>query len=156
MATIAALIAWLESSDLADAIRENDVLFPLIESIHVLAVCLFVGSIVVVDLRLLGLASLERPVPSITRAILPVTWASFVVAVTAGALMFMSNAALYLQNGLFVTKLTLIAAAGVNMLVFHLLNQRAPACARVSGGLSLLLWITIVACGRWVGFTMPT
>ena len=56
------LIAYFEDSALADSIRENDNLFPLIESIHVLAICLVVGSILAVDLRLLGLASTRQPI----------------------------------------------------------------------------------------------
>lgn len=158
------IIGFLEDSGLADAIRENDLLFPLIKSVHVLAICLVVGSIMAVDLRLLGLASVKRPVSDFTRGILPLTWGAFAVAVASGFLMFMSNATKYLGNGFFVAKLLLIAAAGVNMLVFHFLsasnqtrwdNQaRLPLSARLAGGISMLLWIAVVACGRWIGFTM--
>ena len=139
-------------------------LFPLIESVHVLAICLVVGSIMAVDLRLLGLASVKRPSARVTRGILPLTWGAFAVAVASGFLMFMSNATKYLGNGYFVAKLCLIAAAGVNMLIFHLISARhqprwdnqarPPLTARLAGGLSMLLWIAVVACGRWIGFTM--
>jgi hypothetical protein len=158
------VIAFLEDNSLADAIRENDLLFPLIESVHVLAICLVVGSIMAVDLRLLGLAWIKRPVSAVTRGILPLTWGAFAVAVASGFLMFISNATKYLGNGFFVAKLCLIAAAGVNMLVFHFVsakdqprwdNQaRPPLTARLAGGISVLLWIAVVACGRWIGFTM--
>ena len=158
------VIGFFEDSSLADAIRENDLLFPLIESVHVLAICLVVGSIMAVDLRLLGFASVKRPVSAVTRGILPLTWGAFVVAVASGFLMFMSNATKYLGNGFFVAKLCLIAAAGVNMLVLHFIgarhqsrwdNQaRLPVTARLAGGISMLLWIAVVACGRWIGFTM--
>jgi hypothetical protein len=158
------IIAFFEDSNLADAIRENDVLFPLIESVHVLAICLVVGSIMAVDLRLLGVASVKRPLSAVTCGILPLTWGAFVVAVGSGSLMFISNAAKYLGNGFFVAKLCLIAAAGVNMLVFHFISARdqsrwdaharLPLAARLAGGISILLWIAVVACGRWIGFTM--
>lgn len=159
------LIVFLEQNALGDAIREDDLLFPLIESIHVLAVCLVVGSIAVVDLRLLGIASIRRPVGRLTDAILPITWCAFAVAVAAGGLLFISHAGKYLENGFFVAKLVLIVAAGLNMAVFHLIigkdmkrweyDARPPLPARLAGGLSLLLWISVVACGRWIGFTMP-
>ena len=71
----------LEGSELADTIRENDLLFPVIESVHVLAICLVVGSILVVDLRLLSLASVNWPVSRVTHSILPLTWCEFAVAV---------------------------------------------------------------------------
>ena len=158
------LVAFFEDSGLADAIREDDVLFPSIESVHVLAICLVVGSIMAVDLRLLGFASVKRPISAVTRGILPLTWGAFAVAVASGFLMFISNAAKYLGNGFFVAKLCLIAAAGLNMLVFHFisardqrhwdLQARPPFAARLAGGISVLLWIAVVACGRWIGFTM--
>jgi hypothetical protein len=158
------LVALLENSGLADNVRENDLLFPVVESIHVLAICLVVGSILVVDLRLLGLASTRWPVSRLTRAILPLTWIAFVVAVASGGLMFISNATKYLGNGFFVAKMILIGIAGLNMVVFHFVGARdlskwddqlrPPFSARLAGGLSLLLWVAVVACGRWIGFTM--
>jgi hypothetical protein len=157
-------IAYLEGSELADTIRENDLLFPVIESVHVLAICLVVGSILVVDLRLLGLASVNRPVSRVTGSILPLTWCAFAVAVVSGGLMFISNATKYLGNGYFVAKMILIAVAGLNMVVFHAIgakdmpkwetSARLPLRARAAGALSILLWIAVVACGRWIGFTM--
>jgi hypothetical protein len=157
-------IAYLEDTQLAESIRENDVLFPLIESVHVVAICLVVGTILTLDLRLLGLASIQRPVGRLAGAILPVTWGAFAVAATSGFLLFMSNASKYLANGYFVAKLCLICAAGVNMAVFHGLSARdlpqwekdtlPPLRARLAGALSILLWIAVVACGRWIGFTM--
>ena len=164
MLPFAALISYLEDSSIADNIRENDLLFPLIESVHVLAICLVVGSILVVDLRLLGFASTSRPVSRVTGAILPLTWCAFVVAVASGGLMFISNASKYLSNGYFVAKMVLIGVAGLNMLVFHFVgardlpkwenDRRPPLPARLAGGASILLWIAVVACGRWIGFTM--
>jgi hypothetical protein len=158
------LISYFEDSGLADNIRENDVLFPLIESVHVLSICLVVGSILVVDLRLLGLASINRPVSRITSGILPLTWSAFAVAVASGFLLFISNATKYLANGYFVAKIFLICAAGLNMAIFHAISAKdlprweneaaLPLPARLAGGLSILLWVSVVTCGRWIGFTM--
>jgi hypothetical protein len=164
MQPLADLISSLESSGVAESIRENDLLFPVIESVHVLAICLVVGSILVVDLRLLGFASTRWPAGNLTRTILPVTWFAFVIAVLSGALMFISNATKYLGNGFFIAKMILIGIAGLNMLLFHFIGARdlpkwegaarPPLRVRLAGGLSLLLWVAVVACGRWIGFTM--
>jgi hypothetical protein len=164
MLQLQALIGYFEDSGLADSIRENDLLFPLIESIHVLSICLVVGSIFVVDLRLLGLASIRRPVGRVISGVLPLTWGAFAFAVASGSLLFISNATKYLANGYFVAKLLLILAAGLNMAIFHAIsakdlprweNEPAPPLrARLAGGLSILLWVAVVACGRWIGFTM--
>jgi hypothetical protein len=123
-----------------------------------------VGSIVAVDLRLLGLAWATRPASRVANGILPLTWFAFVFAVLSGALMFISNATKYLANSWFVAKMILIALAGANMLVFHWIGahdmprwDRAdppPLKVRFAGGLSILLWIAVVTCGRWIGFTM--
>ncbi len=165
MPQLADLISYLENSRLADNIRENDLLFPFIESVHVLSICLVVGSILAVDLRLLGLASIRRSVSRVTHGILPLTWCAFVVAVASGGLLFISNATKYLGNGFFIAKLFLIGAAGLNMAIFHAISAkdlprwenetRLPLPARLAGGLSILLWVAVVACGRWIGFTMP-
>ena len=158
-------ISYFEKSALADTIRENDLLFPLIESVHVLAICLVVGSILVVDLRLLGVASIHRPVRRVISAILPVTWSAFATAVASGSLLFISNATEYLGNGYFVAKICLICMAGLNMAIFHAITAKdlrrwendtaPPPPARLAGGLSILLWVSVITCGRWIGFTMP-
>ena len=159
-----ALIAFFEDSGLADRIRENEYLFPLIESVHVLAICLVVGSILAVDLRLLGVAYIREPVSRVTKGILPLTWCAFSVALFSGSLLFISNATKYLANGYFDTKILLIGAAGLNMAVFQSIGAKnmsrwdnaavPPPTARLAGGLSIMLWIAVVACGRWIGFTM--
>lgn len=164
MQQLHAFISYVENSALADTIRENDTLFPLIESVHVVAICLVVGSILAVDLRLLGFASINRSVTRVASGILPLTWVAFVLAVVSGSLLFISNATKYLQNGFFDAKMCLIVAAGLNMAIFQFRSvndlpsweneTRLPAKARLAGGLSILLWIAVVACGRWIGFTM--
>ncbi len=164
MSQLSDLVAFFEDSGIAEAIRENDTLFPLIESVHVVAISLVVGTVVALDLRLLGFASAGRPVSRFANAILPVTWGAFAVAATTGFLLFISNASKYLANGYFDAKMILLCAAGLNMIVFHAVSAKdmpqwekqsqPPFPARAAGALSILLWIAVVACGRWIGFTM--
>ena len=164
MMQLPGFIAALESSPWAESIRENDVLFPLLESVHVLAICLVIGTILAVDLRLLGLASVDRPVTRVAGGTLPLTWSAFAVALASGSLLFISNATKYLANDYFIAKLCLIGVASLNMAAFHLASARdlprwendarLPFKARLAGGLSILVWIAVVACGRWIGFTM--
>ena len=159
-------LQWLQDSSIATAIREGETSFPWIECVHVLALTVVIGSIAIVDLRLLGVASRDRGVAQTTAGVLPVTWTAFVFAVTTGALMFASNATVYAHNFYFQSKMALIALAGINMAVYHLFLNRGvdtwhtagatPLRARVVGGLSLCLWIAIAAFGRWIGFTINT
>ena len=105
------LIAFVEHGTLGELVRENDLLFPFIESVHVLAVCLVVGSIAVVDLRLLGFASVDRPVGRLMRSILPITVGAFGLAVAAGSLLFISHASKYLENRFFIAKASAVSTA---------------------------------------------
>jgi hypothetical protein len=159
-----AALKWLEATSLATEIRENEMLFPWVESVHVLAITLVVGSISIVDLRLIGLASLDRPIGKLTRDVLPCTWAAFAFAALTGGLLFSAKATGYAGNFFFRGKLVLLALAGLNVVVFQAFLARdierwsamakPPVAARVAGGLSLLLWIAVVAFGRWIGFTL--
>jgi hypothetical protein len=105
-------------------ILENEVLFPWIESIHVLAIVLVVGTISIIDLRLIGIASLDRAATRLMRDVLPWTWGAFVIAVITGSLLFSSNAPKYAHNFFFQGKMVLLAAAGVNMAIFHMFGLR--------------------------------
>jgi hypothetical protein len=155
-------LLWLEHTSLAIAISESVWLFPGIESVHVLAVTLVVGSITMVDLRLLNLNLRERPAGELIAEILPWTWVSFAVAVCSGTLLFSSNATHYWGTVPFRAKMVLLALAGLNMVVFHATMHRSmavwgrqtqtPRAAKISGGLSLGLWIGVVSLGRWIGF----
>jgi hypothetical protein len=164
METLQELSAHLAQSAWANSIRENELLFPLLESVHVIAICLVVGTVMTLDMRLLGLASVNRSVTSVARGILPLTWAAFAVAVISGGLLFISNASHYLANRYFDAKLCLIGLAGINMAIFHLgsakdrsrwgTGRMLPLKVRLAGGVSILVWLAVVACGRWIGFTM--
>ena len=154
----------LEATPLGDYVASSTWAFPTLEIIHVIAIVTVVGSIAVVDLRLLGLASKESRVTEITQDTLRWTWVAFAVAMVAGTLLFISKATSYAVNPYFQVKLILIALAGVNMGVFHLLTWRsvgqwdsdgvAPLGARIAGGLSLGLWVFVVFFARAVGFTL--
>src|SRR6202158_2791559 len=113
------ILEWLQATAIAKAISENEILFPWIESIHVLAIVLVVGTISIVDLRLLGVASLDRAVGRLMRDVLPFTWGAFVIAAITGSLLFSTNAVKYAHNFFFQGKLILLVLAGVNMAVFH-------------------------------------
>jgi hypothetical protein len=157
-------LEWLYATGWAQGIRENEYAFPWIECVHVLAITLVVGSISVVDLRLLGLASRDRPVRRVLRDVLPITWAAFGVAVCSGFLLFASNAPAYARNPFLLVKFSLLLLAGLNMAVFHLWAHRSlqqwensplpPLRAKLAGAVSLLVWIGVVTAGRWIGFTM--
>ena len=162
-----AVFKWLFETSFAITIHESEAIFPWIESFHVLAITLVVGSIAIVDLRLLGFASLDRTVARLTKDVLPCTWVAFAVAATTGAALFASNAVNYSHNFYFQGKMVLLLVAGINMLIFQFLigrdierwnaSSQTPMAAKVSAAVSLVLWVGVVGFGRWIGFTLlPT
>lgn len=161
--SLEALSQALEALPFAVAIKQSTWIFPTLEALHVLAIGLVVGSIAMVDLRLINVAWRERDLAEIIGEVLPWTWTGFVFAVLTGLLMFCSRASHYLDNLPFQVKMGLLLLAGVNMGCFHFLTwqrtQRADrsagvvAATRAAGTISLSVWVGIVAFGRWIGFT---
>ena len=160
----AGFLQSLYDSAVGSGIRESSVLFPSIESVHVLMATTVVGSIAIVDLRLIGYASHRRGARQLILDLLPFTWAAFVLAAVSGSLLFTSNAPNYAANAPFLCKMCLLVLAGINMAIFHLTAYRRinewdddlppPRAARIAGATSLTLWIMIVFLGRWIGFTV--
>ena len=135
--------------------------FPAIESVHVIAAAMVVGSILWVDLRLLGLAATRYPVSTINNELVRWTWGAFAVAAVTGLAMFITRASSHLVNPAFQWKIVLLALAGANMTYFHFKVYQhvqqwdsavtTPVQLKLAGGLSLLLWSGVMLAGRWIG-----
>ncbi|MGZ6010518.1 MAG: DUF6644 family protein [Caulobacteraceae bacterium] len=160
---VPALFKALQASPLGSTISQSTWMFPTIETVHVVAIATVIGTIFVVDLRLLCVASQKRPASAVIGEFLPWTWAAFALALVSGTLLFTSRAADYMALPAFLAKFAIMAVAAANMLVFHLTAERRITTwdtgrpitgARLAGGLSLLLWTAIVICGRQVGFSL--
>jgi hypothetical protein len=164
LGTIIGLLQGLQALPFAKFIHDTAWAFTTVEVVHVVAVSFLLATIAIVDLRLLGLASVKRPVSELTRNVLPFTWAAFVIAALAGLLLFTSRAADYFVSPIFWTKMGIIVLAGINMLIFEFLTVRdvdkwdslipPPRAAQIAGGLSLGCWILVVVFGRWIGFSL--
>jgi len=154
----------LETSGVGTFVAESAWAFPLLESLHVIALVTVVGSIAIMDLRLLGLAGRGWTVTALSRDTLPLTWGAFVLAAITGGLLFVSRATTYVINPWFLVKMVLLVLAGVNMAILHSFAWKSvhqwdstasvPTAAKVAGGLSLVFWILVVFCGRVIGFTL--
>ena len=155
----------LEASGLGQAMRQWLWLYPSVEIVHIVGIGLLFGSIVVFDLRLLGLAR-DIPVKRLARHVLPWSAGSFLLIVPSGLLMFIAHASEFIESEVFVIKMLLILAAGVNAGLFHTVTFRTadvwdaeemrklppPPSARLAGGLSLLIWLSVIACGRLLAY----
>ena len=149
---------WLEGTAASVAIRESLLLYPLIESTHVLMLCLFLGMIALLDLRLLGVGLRGVPVSHVAGRLLPWALGGFALMATSGVLLFYSSPVRAAGNIFFQIKMVMMILTGINALLFHFTIYRRvaewdsdpvpPLRARAAGFCSLLLWSGVVICGR--------
>ena len=157
-----AICKWLEQTSVGASVRESLWLFPVIETAHLLGMAALVGTVAVFDLRLLGWVMQRKRVSELSARLLPWAWAAFAVQVVTGALLFSSEAIKVYTNPAFRVKMLLIVLAGVHALLFHWIVYRdvatwddgavLPVGAKAAGFVSILLWVGVVAAGRFIGF----
>ena len=151
----------LETSALGQALRDSDWLYPALQIAHLWGVALLFGSVAVLDLRLLGLGK-RIPVKALAAHVMPWSAASFILIVPSGLAMFVADASELIDSPVFVVKMCLILAAGVNAAIFYTVTFPSvavwdaeemrqlppPPSARLAGALSLAIWAGVIACGR--------
>ena len=157
------MLEWLQRTAVAVSIRDSLYTFPVLESIHVVGLALVFGTIAILDLRLLGVASTDRPVSRLMADLLKWTWAAFAVTALTGGLMFSTNALVYFHNTFFRAKMILLVLAGLNMLAFELTARKTldrwdrgpstPSSAKAVATISLVIWVGVIVAGRVIGFT---
>jgi len=160
---ISEVLKTIENTGIASSIRDSLYWFPMLESVHVIGLAIVFGTICIMDLRLLGLASTNRPFRLVASDILKWTWIAFFITFLTGAFMFTTNATAYFHNSVFQAKMALLLLAGINMGIFELTTGRSsrqwdtspspPAAAKRAAVISLTLWIGVIFLGRWIGFT---
>jgi hypothetical protein len=154
-------LAALESSPLAVAMRHELWLYPIVEIVHITGFVVLVGSIVVLDLRLLGL-SRSISARELSRHVLPWTLGALIVIVPTGLLMFMAHATDFVTNRAFQFKLGLILLAGINAALFHTgahgkyvrwdREVSPPTAVKLHAAASLAIWAGVLACGRLLAY----
>lgn len=159
MTTIQTFCQWIYDWPASTWLRESDNAFPLLETAHVLAITLIAGSILTVDLRLIGVVLRSEPAGRIASALLPWTWRGFALMMVTGLPLFASEAANLYGNPAFQVKLMLLGLAGLNALLFHRTAYRqvsdwgrgsSPLSARAFASISILLWAGIIVSGRLI------
>jgi hypothetical protein len=153
---------WLERTPGSIALRESIWVYPIVESVHVLTLCLFLGMAVMFDLRLLGASFSAMPVSQVYRRLSPWMFTGFAVMVTSGSLLFYSAPIKTYFNIFFRLKMTFLLLSGLNVAVFHFMTSRTmprwdldrklPIRARLAGIASLALWSAIAVCGRMIAY----
>lgn len=156
---------WLQSSALFTALRESWYMYPTVLSLHLVAIALFGGLIVITDLRLLGLVLRDRPMGEVVNGFRGLKHMGFTLLATCGLLMFGTKAEEYLLNPFFHAKMTLLILVGVHAIVFRKrvykrvgefdASGHIPGIAKLAAILSLLLWTGLLIAGRGIGYIQP-
>jgi uncharacterized protein YacL len=157
-----AFFEWLADTSWSVDLHESQYAYPLIESIHVWTMAVFFGSVVMFDLRLLGVAMRKVPASEVVDRLLPLTIAAFVIMVISGMLLFYAIPLRSYQSIFFRFKMLLMLLAGLNVWLFHSriypkvatwdVEGVPPRRARVAGAVSLVLWIGIIFSGRMIAY----
>jgi hypothetical protein len=154
-------LAAIERLPLAMAMRHDLWLYPTVEIVHIIGFVTLVGSIIVLDLRLLGLSK-TLSVRALARHTLPWSIGALALIIPSGLLMFITHAGDFISNPAFITKMSLLFCAGINAAVFHAgvfrsvaawdVGAATPAAAKIHALLSLLIWFSVLACGRLLAY----
>jgi hypothetical protein len=158
-------LAWLHDTAFSTIMRESTWAEPIVETIHVLTLAVFLGFVLLLDLRLLDLTMRQRPVSQLLRELNPGLFGGFAVMVVTGLLLFSGDPVAFYATLFFKMKMIMLVLAGVNVLVFNATIGRrltqwdaqphTPWGAKAAGMVSLVLWIAIVACGRGIAYALP-
>jgi hypothetical protein len=160
---LSVIFDFMQNSALSEYLRTSLKAMPIVEAIHVMAIATVFGTIVLVDLRLLGYPNVQRSFSKLHHELLRWTWIAFGIAFVTGVLLLMVNAVTYYRNTAFWLKMVVILLAGINMLVFERVTAKSvaswdkgvmpPAAARTAAALSIVFWVAVIVLGRWIGFT---
>ncbi len=153
---------WLAATPWSVALHESIWVYPIVESVHVLTLCLFLGLVVMMDLRLMGVALRKTPASEVVGRFVPWTIGGFAIMVVSGSLLFYAIPVKTYLNIFFRMKLVFLLLAGINTALFHRtmthsmadwdLDPVPPLRARLAGAVSLFLWAGIVVAGRMIAY----
>ena len=163
--TAPGVLDWLAGTSFSMYLRESLWTYPIIETVHVLTLCLFLGFTLLLDFRLLGMALRRVPAAEVVRRLEPGIAVGFAFMFASGALLFSGDPVKFYGSVFLRIKLGMILLAGVNLLIFHATVYRGvqqwdraaavPAGARAAAIVSILLWCGVVAMGRAIAYLLP-
>jgi hypothetical protein len=161
----ARFLQWLYDTHFSGVMRESLWAEPIVETIHVLTLTLFLGFAVMLDMRLLGVVLKKRRMSEVLAQFNPWLFAGFAVMIVTGVLLFCGDPISFWTTTFFKVKMIMLVLAGLNVLIFNATigrkvaqwdtDLRTPAAAKVAAIVSLTLWVLIIAAGRGIAYALP-
>ena len=158
---LATYVAEIESSV---ALRESQYVMPWVFVLHVVSMCMFAGTILMMDLRLLGVGNMQTPFSQVQRRLFPWQMVGMLFSALTGLALVYGNPLNYVTNIIFWVKMLAMAVAGLNALAFHYITeytlvdwdagQTPPSGAKLAGAVSLVLWANVIVAGRLIPYAL--
>ena len=163
-APLRSLFEFVSELDSSIALRESQYMMPWVFVLHVISMCMFAGTILMMDLRLLGVGHMGTPFSQVQRRLFPWQMAAMLFSSATGLALVWGNPMNYVTNIIFWVKMLAMAIAGVNALAFHFITEYTlvdwdagktpPAGAKLAGAVSLVLWANVIVSGRLIPYAL--
>jgi hypothetical protein len=163
--SLASFLQWLYNTPFSITMRESLWAEPIVETIHVLTLTLFLGFAVLLDMRLLGVAMKRRRMSEVLGQLNPWLFGGFAVMIVTGVLLFCADPIAFYSTTVFKVKMIMLVLAGLNVLIFNAtvgrkiaewdLSPTTPGGAKLAAVVSLVLWVFIISAGRWIAYALP-
>ena len=161
----ARFLQWLYETHFSDFMRESLWAEPIVETIHVLTLTLFLGFAVMLDMRLLGVVLKKRRMSEVLAQFNPWLFGGFAVMIVTGVLLFCGDPISFWTTTFFKVKMIMLVLAGLNVLIFNATigrkvaqwdtDPKTPGAAKLAAIVSLTLWVLIIAAGRGIAYALP-
>ena len=161
--TLQQFSADLYASPISTGIRETVWIIPTTQSVHIVAIAVVIGSALVTDLRLAGVLATDETPRTVVRRYLPWMWAALALLLATGLIMTVGEPNRVITNQVFWSKMALVAFAFCLTLLFRypilhpqfrLEHARWAALAKPMAWVSLLVWVAVIFCGRWIAYAV--
>jgi hypothetical protein len=158
------LFMWVPELQWSIMLRESQYVMPWVFVLHVVSLGLFAGTILMMDLRLLGVGYMQTPFSQVQRRLFPWQLAGMAFSAITGLALVFGNPMNYVTNIIFWVKMLAMGLAGLNALAFHFITEYTlidwdggetpPFGAKLAGGLSIILWANVIVSGRLIPYAL--
>jgi hypothetical protein len=158
-------LSWLYATHFSTVIRDSVWVEPVVETVHVLTLTLFLGFVVLLDLRLLGVVLTQTRMSDVIRQLNPWLYLAYAIMLISGILLFCGDPLSFWTTFPFKAKMVMLVLAGINTFIFNRtvgrrvsewdMESQTPPAAKLAAVFSMILWVAVIAAGRAIAYVLP-